>query len=258
MTVAETNSKNAGAFRLDGKQALVTGGASGIGTATCRELVSAGAYVFIADLNFEGAQALAAELGAAHPLKMDVTQPESIATALEQVPRLDILVNNAGIGHVGDILHTELEDFTRIFEVNVKSMFLVTKAAFPMLLASHGCIVNIGSAAGMVGVKHRLAYCTSKGAVIAMTRQIAVDYPKDIRINCVCPGTVDTPFVESYLNKYHAHEKEKVRAEVTARQPIGRLGKAEEVASMVRYLCSKEAEFINGAALPIDGGWTAV
>ena len=256
MTVTEANSNNAGAFRLDGKQALVTGGASGIGAATCRELVSAGAYVFIADLNLEGAQALVAELGAAHPLKMDVTQPESIATALEQVPRLDILVNNAGIGHVGDIQHTELYDFNRLMDVNVKSMFLVTKAAFPLLLASHGCIVNIASVAGMVGVKHRLAYCTSKGAVIAMTRQIAVDYPKEIRINCVCPGTVDTPFVESYLNKYHPHEKEKVRAEVTARQPIGRLGKAEEIIDG-RYLCSKEAEFINGAALPIDGGWTA-
>ena len=158
---------------------------------------------------------------------------------------------------MGDILRTELEDFSRLMDVNAKSMFLVTKAAFPLLLASHGSIVNIGSVAGMVGVRHRLAYCASKGAVIAMTRQIAVDYPKEIRINCICPGTVDTPFVESYLDKYHAHEKEKVRAEVTARQPIGRLGKAEEIASMVRYLCSAEAEFINGAALPIDGGWTA-
>jgi len=255
MTVA--NLDPSGPFRLDGKRALVTGGASGIGQATCRELVSAGAHVCIADLNFTGAEALAAELGNAHPLQMDVTQPESIAAALEHIPHLDILVNNAGIGHVGDILHTDLEDFERLISVNVKSMFLVTKAAFPMLLASHGCIVNIGSVAGMVGVKHRLAYCTSKGAVIAMTRQIAVDYPKEIRINCICPGTVDTPFVESYLNKYHAHEKEKVRSEVTARQPIGRLGTAEEIASMVRYLCSTEAGFINGAALPIDGGWTA-
>jgi len=255
MTV--TNSTFPGPFRLDGKHALVTGGASGIGQATCRELVSAGAHVYIADLNFAGAATLAAELGDADPMQMDVTQPASIAAALEHVPLLDILVNNAGIGHVGDILRTDLEDFERLMNVNVKSMFLVTKAAFPMLLASHGCIINIGSVAGMVGVKHRLAYCTSKGAVIAMTRQIAVDYPKEIRINCICPGTVDTPFVENYLAKYHAHEKEKVRAEVTARQPIGRLGTAEEIASMVRYLCSAEAGFINGAALPIDGGWTA-
>ncbi len=257
MAVTNIDSANVGPFRLDGKHALVTGGASGIGQATCRELVSAGAHVYIADLNLAGAEALAAELDHAHPLRMDVTQPDSIAAVIEQIPHLDILVNNAGIGHVGDILHTELEDFNRLMDVNVKSMFLVTKAAFPLLLASHGSIVNIGSVAGMVGVKHRLAYSTSKGAVIAMTRQIAVDYPRELRINCICPGTVDTPFVESYLNKYHAHEKDKVRAEVTARQPIGRLGKAEEIASLVRYLCSAEAEFINGAALPIDGGWTA-
>jgi NAD(P)-dependent dehydrogenase (short-subunit alcohol dehydrogenase family) len=248
---------NNGAFRLDGKHALVTGGASGIGMATSRELVAAGAYVYIADLNLAGASALAGELGASEPLSMDVTSPESVGAAFEKIPRLDILVNNAGIGHVGDILRTELEDLSRLLDVNVKSMFLVTRAAFPLLLASHGSIVNIGSIAGVVGVKHRFAYCTSKGAVIAMTRQIAVDYPKELRINCICPGTVDTPFVESYLNKYHAHEKEKVKAEVTARQPIGRLGKAEEIASMVRYLCSAEAEFVNGAILPIDGGWSA-
>ena len=246
-----------GPFRLNGKYALVTGGASGIGQATCRELVSAGAHVFIADLNFAGATTLAQELGNAHALQMDVTQPDSIAAAFEKISHLDMLVNNAGIGHVGDIQRTELDDLSRLLDVNVKSVFLVTRAAFPLLLASHGCIVNIASIAGVVGVKHRLAYCTSKGAVIAMTRQIAVDYPRELRINCICPGTVDTPFVESYLDKYHAHEKEKVKAEVTARQPIGRLGKAEEIASLVRYLCSPEAEFINGAALPIDGGWSA-
>ncbi len=244
-------------FCLDGKHALVTGGASGIGQATCRELAASGAHVCIADLNLPGAEALASELGNARALQMDVTKPESIAAAFEKVPQLDILVNCAGIGHVGDIMRTELEDLSRLLDVNVKSVFLVTRAAFPLLLASHGSIVNIGSVAGLIGIKHRLAYCTSKGAVIAMTRQIAVDYPKELRINCICPGTVDTPFVESYLNKYHAHEKEKVKAEVSARQPIGRLGKAEEIASMVRYLCSVEAQFINGAVLPIDGGWTA-
>ena len=251
------NSNQHSAFRLDGKHALVTGGASGIGEATCRELASAGAQVFIADLNLQRAESLAASLPNARPLLMDVTQPTSIATAFEQILKLDILVNNAGIGHVGDIMHTDLEDLSRVLDVNVKSVYLVTRAAFPLLLENRGSVVNIGSVAGYVGVKHRLAYCTSKGAVIAMTRQIAVDYPKELRINCICPGTVDTPFVESYLNKYHAHEKDKVRADVTARQPIGRLGKPEEIASLVRYLCSSEADFINGAVLPIDGGWTA-
>ena len=245
------------AFRLDGKQALVTGGAGGIGKETCRELIAAGAFVFIADLDFERAQALAKVLGNAQAVRMNVTEAASIASGLEEVPQLDILVNNAGIGHVGDLAHTEPEDFSRIMEVNVNSVYRVTRAALPLILKSRGCIVNIGSVAGLIGVKRRLAYCTSKGAIVAMTRQIAVDYPKELRINCICPGTVDTPFVEGYLEKFHAHEKDKVRAELHARQPGGRMGRPEEIAALVRYLCSKEAEFMNGAVLPIDGGWMA-
>jgi NAD(P)-dependent dehydrogenase (short-subunit alcohol dehydrogenase family) len=158
---------------------------------------------------------------------------------------------------VGGVEQTDLADFRRLFRVNVEGMFLVTRAAMPLLLAARGAIVNIASVAGMVGVKKRFAYCATKGAVIAMTRQLAVDYPTEIRVNCVCPGTVDTPFVEAYLEKYHRHEKEKVRAELNQRQPVGRLGRPEEIAGMVLYLCSPEAEFVNGAALAIDGGWTA-
>jgi NAD(P)-dependent dehydrogenase (short-subunit alcohol dehydrogenase family) len=244
-------------FRLENKLALVTGGASGIGAATCRELSRAGARVLVADLNLPAAQSLAAELPNATALAMDVTDSASIAAAMRGIDRLDILVNNAGIGLVGDITRTGEEDFNRVMRVNVNSVFLVTQAAFPLLLASHGAIVNIGSVAGSVGVKQRFAYCASKGAVHAMTHQIAVDYPKELRINCIAPGTVQTPFVEGYLDKYHAHEKEKVRAELVARQPIGRLGTPEDIASLVRFLCSREAEFINGAVIPIDGGWTA-
>jgi 2-keto-3-deoxy-L-fuconate dehydrogenase len=244
-------------FRLEKNIALVTGGASGIGAATVRELARAGAHVLIADLNLAAAQALAAELPNAKAVAMDVTNSASIATAFAEIPRLDILVNNAGIGLVGDISHTSEEDFERVMRVNVNSVFLVTKAALPLLLATRGSIVNIGSVAASVGVKQRFAYCASKGAVLAMTRQIAVDYPKELRINCIAPGTVQTPFVEGYLEKYHAHEKEKIRAELVARQPIGRLGTPEDIASLVRYLCSREAEFINGALIPIDGGWTA-
>lgn len=244
-------------FHLENKVALITGGASGIGAATARELTRAGAQVLIADLNLSAAQSLASELPGARAISMDVTDAASIASALADVTRLDILVNSAGIGLVGDITRTSEEDFARVMRVNVTSIFLVTQAAFPLLLASHGSIVNIGSVAGSVGVKQRFAYCASKGAVQAMTRQIAVDYPKELRVNCIAPGTVQSPFVEGYLEKYHAHEKEKVRAELVARQPIGRLGTPEDIASLVRYLCSSEAEFINGAVIPIDGGWTA-
>jgi NAD(P)-dependent dehydrogenase (short-subunit alcohol dehydrogenase family) len=244
-------------FRLDGKHALVTGGASGIGEATCRELARAGASVIVADINYERAKSLAAGLAKATPLYLDVVRPESIHAAVSGVDRLDILVNNAGIANVGDITKVEPEDFDRVMEVNVKSVYLVTRAFLPLLLASHGSIVNIGSVAGQVGIKQRFAYCTSKGAVIAMSRQLAVEYPKELRVNCICPGTVQTPFVEGYLEKYHAHEKDKIRAELNARQPIGRVGWPQEIASLVRYVCSEEAAFMTGALLPIDGGWTA-
>jgi NAD(P)-dependent dehydrogenase (short-subunit alcohol dehydrogenase family) len=244
-------------YRLDGKVALVTGGASGIGAATSRELTRAGASVWIADLNFEAAQGLAGELHGARAVRMDVTDAASIGAALDQIQSLDILVNNAGVGLVGDLASTSEEDFERVMRVNVHSVYLVTRAMLPMLLMSRGSIVNIGSAAGSVGVKQRFAYCASKGAVQAMTKQIAVDYARQIRCNCIAPGTVQTPFVEGYLDKYHAHEKEKVREELRARQPVGRLGTPEDIAGMVRYLCSREAEFIQGAVLPIDGGWTA-
>jgi NAD(P)-dependent dehydrogenase (short-subunit alcohol dehydrogenase family) len=249
-------------FRLEGRHALVTGGASGIGEATVKELARAGAFVWIADLNLMAAEALAKLTGSAQALRMDVTSPTSIASSVARLSRLDILVNNAGIGHVGSIETTEPEDFDRLLNVNVRAVYLVTRAFLPLLLAagdtgSVGAIVNIGSVSGQVGIKQRFAYCTSKGAVLAMTRQLAVDYPKTLRVNAVCPGTIQTPFVEGYLEKFHKHNKEEVRAELRARQPMGRLGQPEEVASMVRYLASDEAAFITGSLFTIDGGLTA-
>lgn len=250
-------------FSLEGRHALVTGGASGIGEATVKELVRAGAFVWIADINFDAAEALAKSIGSAQALHLDVTSTESIAAAVSRLSRLDILVNNAGIGHVGSIEQTEPEDFDRLINVNVRAVYLVTRAFLPLLFSAStsghhvGTIVNIASVAGLVGIKQRFAYCTTKGAVVAMTRQIAVEYPKTLRINAICPGTVETPFVEGYLEKFHKDNKEEVRAELRARQPIGRLGRPEEVASMVRYLASDEAAFITGALFNIDGGWTA-
>jgi 2-keto-3-deoxy-L-fuconate dehydrogenase len=250
-------------FGLEGRHALVTGGASGIGEATAKELARSGAFVWIADINHAAAEALAATLPAARGLAMDVTQPDSIWAAGAQLERLDILVNCAGIGHVGSIEVTEPEDFDRILNVNVRAVYLVTRALMPLLLANGenggrvGAIVNIASVAGLVGVPQRFAYCTSKGAIVAMTRQLAVDYPKMLRVNAICPGTVETPFVEGYLEKFHSHNKEETREQLRARQPIGRLGKPEEIASMVRYLASDEAAFVSGSIFTIDGGWTA-
>jgi NAD(P)-dependent dehydrogenase (short-subunit alcohol dehydrogenase family) len=251
------------AFSLEGRHALVTGGASGIGEATVKELVRAGAFVWIADINLYAAEELAKSVGASQALHLDVTSPQSIAAAVSHIGRLDILVNNAGIGHVGSIQQTEPEDFDRLLNVNVRAVYLVTRAFLPLLLVASesgrpvGTIVNIASVAGLVGIKQRFAYCTTKGAVVAMTRQLAVEYAKTLRVNAICPGTVETPFVEGYLEKFHKENKEEVRADLRARQPIGRLGRPEEVASMVRYLASDEAAFITGALFNIDGGWTA-
>jgi NAD(P)-dependent dehydrogenase (short-subunit alcohol dehydrogenase family) len=243
-------------FRLEGKIALVTGGASGIGEATCRALARSGAEVIVADLNAGAAAQLATALNG-RPLTVDITDAAQVQAAFAALPRLDILVNNAGIGLVGNIEETSQADFQRLFRVNVEGSYLVTQAALPLLLASHGSIVNIGSVAGLIGVKRRFAYCATKGAVVAMTRQLAVDYPTQLRVNCICPGTVDTPFVEAYLEKYHAHEKEKVRGELNQRQPIGRLGQPAEIAALAVYLASDEAGFVNGSVITIDGGWTA-
>jgi NAD(P)-dependent dehydrogenase (short-subunit alcohol dehydrogenase family) len=244
-------------FRLDGLTALVTGGASGIGEQIVRQFQAAGARVHIVDIDRERAQALARELPGSQAHVCDITQADEVRKLFATLNRLDILVNNAGIGFVGNVEETGQEDFQRLMRVNVEGMFLMTQAAMPLLLASHGSIVNIGSVAGLIGVKRRFAYCTTKGAVIAMTRQLAVDYPTQIRANCICPGTVDTPFVEAYLEKFHRHEKEKVRQELNARQPIGRLGRPEEIAAMAVYVSSPEAAFITGSVLTIDGGWSA-
>jgi NAD(P)-dependent dehydrogenase (short-subunit alcohol dehydrogenase family) len=213
--------------------------------------------------SLDGRHALVTAVGSAKAVHLDVTSPQSIQSAAAQLGRLDILVNNAGIGHVGSIEATEPEDFDRLMNVNVRSVYLVTRAFLPLLLAATqhheavGSIVNIASVSGLVGIKQRFAYCTSKGAVIAMTRQLAVEYPKTLRVNAVCPGTVQTPFVEGYLDKFHKDNKEETREQLRARQPVGRLGRPEEIASAVHYLASDEAAFVSGSLLTIDGGWTA-
>jgi 2-keto-3-deoxy-L-fuconate dehydrogenase len=244
-------------FSLTDRVALVTGGASGIGEATSRTFAAAGATVLIVDIDLDRAEALAKELPGAKAYACDVTVEADVLALFSGISRLDILVNNAGIGLVGGIEETSLGDFERLFRVNVTGMFLISRSAVPLLIASNGAMVNIGSVAGLIGVKKRFAYCATKGAVVAMTRQLAVDYPAQFRVNCICPGTVDTPFVEGYLEKYHKDEKEKVRAELNQRQPIGRLGKPEEIAQMALYLASPAAGFVNGSIMTIDGGWTA-
>jgi len=244
-------------FRLDGRRALVTGGASGIGEQICRVFSAAGASVIIADLDRDRVNALGRELPNSDTRIFDVADEPGVEAVMKSLDRLDILVNCAGVGHVGTIEETEADDFRRLLRINVEGVYMVTRAAMPHLLASKGCIVNIGSVAGLVAVKRRFAYCASKGAVVSLTRQLAIDYAGRLRVNCICPGTVETPFVDGYLEKFHKHEKDKVRLELHARQPVGRMGRPDEVAYMALYLSSAEAEFVTGSAMTIDGGWTA-
>ena len=244
-------------FQLNGKVALITGGGSGIGEATAKLFGQAGAQVLVVDIDEARTNSCAESIPGAKGLACDITDESQVKSLFAQLGSLDILVNCAGIGLVGTVEETELKEFQRLFRVNVDGTFLMTREALPFLKKSHGSVVNIGSVAGLVGVKRRFGYCATKGAVIAMTKQLAVDYPTEIRANCIAPGTVDSPFVEGYLEKYHSHEKEKVRAELNQRQPIGRLGRPDEIAQLALYISSPAAEFMNGSVVAIDGGWTA-
>jgi len=253
-------------FRLDGKVALVTGGGSGIGAAICRAYAEQGARVLIAEVNQDNGRLVAAELGEAGLFQAtDVTQLPSVeaavAAAVDHFGRLDVLVNCAGIGLVGSVQETESADWDRLMAVNVKGVFHGTRAAVDQMLRQQprgGVIVNIASVAGQIGVPRRFAYCATKGAVIAMTKQLAVDYVKEgIRCNAICPGTVFSPFVEGYVERFHHDTKEETIRELHARQPLGRMGRPDEIADLAVYLASDEAGFMTGSEVVIDGGWTA-
>jgi len=256
-------------FRLDGKTALVTGAGSGIGREIALLFAAQGAWVAIGDIDEAAAARVAAEIagagGQAVPLRLDVTDLASARSAVAEIAagqgRLDVLVNNAGIGMVGSLLETEPDDFRRLMAVNVDGVYHCSQAAVVRMLEQEprgGTIVNIASIAGMVAVGRRFAYCATKGAVISMTQSTAMDYvDQNIRCNCICPGTVETPFVEGYLQRYHAGEVEETRAALHARQPLGRMGRPAEIAPLALYLASDEAAYVTGAQMVIDGGLTA-
>ena len=230
---------------LAGKQALVTGAGSGIGAAVARSFAAAGADVIVADLRPD---AVADELGV-RALRLDVRDEAQVAPALGG---LDILVNVAGIGSTTSAPDTPLEVWDDVFAVNARGTFLCCKHAIPGMVArGGGAIVNVASVAALVGLRNRAAYCASKGAVVALTRALAVDHVGDgIRVNAVCPGTVDSPWVRRLVDE----AGESLDA-LRDRQPLGRLGTPEEVADAVLYLAA--AEFVTGSVLVIDGGLTA-
>lgn len=250
---------------LVGKVAIVTGAGAGIGRAIARLYAAEGARVVVADRDPTGGAAAVAEIsaagGAADFRLVDVSQAAEVralvAWTVAECGAIDILVNNAGIGIAATVVDTEEEDWDRLMAVNLKGPYLGCKYAIPHMLArGGGIIVNTASVAGLTAVTDRAAYCASKGGVIALTRAIAVDYAtRNIRCNCICPGTVDTPWIERIVAGYP--DPAAARAAMVARQPLGRLGTAEEIAHCALYLASPYAAFVHGSALVIDGGFSA-
>jgi NAD(P)-dependent dehydrogenase (short-subunit alcohol dehydrogenase family) len=246
-------------FELTGKRALVTGAGSGIGQAIAETFARAGAHVFVTDVKIETATETATRItsagGAAVALALDVRDEAACVDVARQTGVLDILVNNAGIGHVGTALTTTGADLDRLYAVNVRGMLNVTKAYLPDMVARRkGAIVNMASVAGLVGIQDRLAYATTKFAVVGLTKCMALDHAADgVRINCICPGRVETPWVSARVKEYP--DPEKAYREMAATQAMGRMGKPEEIAAAALYLASDEASFVTGSAFAIDGGW---
>jgi 2-keto-3-deoxy-L-fuconate dehydrogenase len=252
-------------FDLSAKVALVTGAGSGIGAAIAETFAAAGARVFVADIDEGRGREVAARIGTrggrAEAIHLDVRDEQSCRNAADTVRHAatppDILVNNAGVGHVGTVLQTDGADLDRLYAVNVRGVFNMTKACLADMVARRsGVIINLASIGGLIGIRDRIAYCVSKFAVVGFTKSMALDHALDgIRVNCICPGRVETPFVTARLREYA--DPDRAYREMAATQAVGRMGRPEEIAAAALYLASDEAAFVTGSALSIDGAWSA-
>jgi len=249
--------------RFRGKVVIVTGAGSGIGRATALAFAREGAAVGVADRSQPKADAVAAEAGAAGgrmlALACDVSQSSDCEAAVRATEStlgpLDVLVNNAGVGTTGSVLTTDTAEFDRLMSVNVKGTYLMSRAALAVMVPRRrGVIVNAGSIAGLRAVPDRAAYVTTKFAVVGLTKAMALDHVKDgIRVNAVCPGTTLTPWIDERLAE--APDRDAAMATLVARQPMGRLGTAEEMAAAYLFLASDESSFTTGTTLVVDGGF---
>lgn len=250
-------------FSFTGKTAVITGGGSGIGKAISKTFAEQGATVHILELNPERAVSLVAEIkgkgGNALAHQCDVSAQEEVNRVIASITekaKIDILVNNAGIAHVGNVETTEEADMDRLYQVNVKGVYNCIRSCITPMKDHGGVILNMASIASTVGISDRFAYSMSKGAVLTMTYSVAKDYlDYGIRCNSISPARVHTPFVDNFIKKNYPGKEGEMFAKLSKTQPIGRMGKPEEVAHLALYLCSDEASFITGTDFPIDGGF---
>ena len=248
-------------FSLQNKQAVITGGGSGIGKAIAVLFAKQGAFVHIIELNEQAGKSAVEEIertgGQAKSYSLNVSNQQQVVETFTAIGQIDILVNNAGIAHVGNAEKCTESDFERVFEVNVKGAYNCIFAAIPLMKNNNGgCMLHMASIASAVGISDRFAYSMSKGAIHAMSMSVARDYLNDhIRSNTVSPARIHTPFVDGFISKNYAGKEEEMFDKLSKSQPIGRMGKPEEVASLALYLCSDEAGFVTGNDYPIDGGF---
>lgn len=252
-------------FDLGNKITVITGAGSGIGKAIAELFAAQKSTVFLLDLNINAAEEtkklIVAKGGTAFALPCNVAdQGEVIATfqkIIQQAGRVDILVNSAGISHIGKLETTPVADFEKVFNVNVKGVYNVMFAAIAQMKSQGGgVILNLASVAASLGLQDRFAYSMTKGAVLSMTLSVAKDYIADnIRCNCISPGRVHTSFVDGFLKANYPGKEAEMFQKLSKTQPIGRMGKPEEIAALALYLCSDEASFVTGSDYPIDGGF---
>jgi 2-keto-3-deoxy-L-fuconate dehydrogenase len=252
-------------FNLNNKNAIITGGASGIGLDTAKILAKHGAQVYILDINQKDGHEATIQInnnkGKAHFLQCDITKQDTVNLVINQIVannNIHILINNAGIGHIGNIENTTEEDFDKLYQINIKGTYNCLKAIIPnMKKNGGGVIINMASVASNIGIPDRFAYSMTKGAVKTMTLSIARDYVDyKIRCNCISPGRVHTPFVDDYLKKFYPDNTQEMFEKLSKTQPIGRMADSIEIANLMLYLCSDEASFITGSDFTIDGGFT--
>lgn len=260
-------SSTTNARALDGRTAIVTGAASGIGRAIAIRFANAGARVGVLDIDESAAEFVAREIvdggGAAAAVRCDVTLEPNVTSAFDAIQSrfgpLDVLVTSAGVAHIGNLEHTTEADLDRVYAVNVKGVYHSLKAGVAAMKGQGGAILNIASIASSVGIADRFAYSMSKGAVLTMTYSVARDYIHErIRCNCVAPARIHTPFVDGYLARNYPGREQEMFEQLSRTQPIGRMGEPEEVAELALFLCSDAASFITGSNFPIDGGFVSL